>query len=211
MEKNLTLIEQNKEVGVSSNFYNCMYIDLLSDMKLFLIRLQQESGINTDEVLVRIETDIKQQSGFGNLMEALSSDDYNKISVALDLLNVCLKTDSFEKHHPEIQLIIMKVVLMQSANIDKCISFIVCLTHDYREKLISHFGNLLLLILKNYCDYDFEKFNFNVPIVNHWFSLIASQMKPEFETDSAVRYWTSEAVVKRFGNVDFGAINITNE
>lgn len=211
MEKNLTLIEQNKEVGVSSNFYNCMYIDLLSDMKLFLIRLQQESGINTDEVLARIETDIKQQSGFGNLMEALSSDDYNKISVALDLLNVCLKADSFEKHLPEIQLIIMKVVLMQSANIDKCISFIVCLMHDYREKMISHFGNLLLLMLKNYCDYDFEKFNFNVPLVHHWFSLIASQMTLEFETDSAVRYWTSEAVVKRFGNVDFDAINITNE
>ena len=61
-------------------------------------------------------------------------------------------------------------------------------------------------MLKNYCDYDFEKFNFNVPIVNHWFSIIASQMKPEFEDDSAVRYWTSEAIVKRFGNIDYSAI-----
>lgn len=100
---------------------------------------------------------------------------------------------------------------MQSANIDKCISFLVCLMYDYRTEMIANFGSSLLLMLKNYCDYDFEKFNFNVPTVNHWFSLIASQMKPEYADDSAVRYWTSESVVKRFGNVNYDAINISVE
>lgn len=206
MDKNLSLIEQNKEEGKTSNFYNSMYIDLLTDMKLFLIRLKKESGINTNEILARIEEDIRQQAGFENLLEALSKDDYNKIAVALNILNVYLKINPFEKHLPEIQLIIMKIVLMQSSNIDKCISFVACMMYDYRKEMITHFCNLLLLMLKNYCDYDFEKFNFNVPIVNHWFSIIASQMKPEFEDDSAVRYWTSEAIVKRFGNIDYSAI-----
>ena len=209
MDKNLSLIERNKEVGKTSNFFNCMQIDLLTDMKLFLNRLKKESNINTDEIIERIETDIKQKVGFENLKEALSSDDYNKVSVALDLLNVYLNTSSIDEHLSEIQLIIMKVVLMQSPNIDKCIRFIVYLMYDYRDVMLSQFGNLLLLMLKNYCDYDFEKFNFNVPKVNHWFSCIASQMKPEFETDSVVRYWTSEEVVKMFGNTDYNAISIT--
>lgn len=211
MEHNLSLVERNKETGTSSNFYNCMYIDLLSDMKLFLVRLQKKSGINTDEIMSRIDADIQHQLGFGDLMEALSSDDYNKVSVALDLLNVSLKNDSFDKHTQEIQLVIMKVVLMQSANIDKCISFLACLMYDYRTEMIAIFGGSLLLMLKNYCDYDFEKFNFNVPTVNHWLSLMASQMKPEYADDAAVRYWTSEPVVKRFGNMDYDAIKISVE
>ena len=211
MDKNLSLIERNKEVGKTSNFFNCLQIDLLTDMKLFLNRLKKESNINTDEIIERIETDIKQKVGFENLKEALSSDDYNKVSVALDLLNVYLNTSSIDEHLSEIQLIIMKAVLMQSPNIDKCIRFIVYLMYDYRDVMLSQFGDLLLLMLKNYCDYDFEKFNFNVPKVNHWFSCIASQMKPEFETDSVVRYWTSEEVVKRFGNTDYNAISITKK
>lgn len=211
MDKNLTLIENNKVTGKSSNFYSCMYIDLLTDMKLFLINLKKESGINTDEISARIDTDIKQQMGFGNLMEALSSDDYNKICAAQNLLYVCLNTDAIDEHLPEIQLIIMKVVLMQSPNIDTCVDFIVGLMNKYRNVMLSHFSDLLLLMLNNYCEYDFEKFNFDVPTVNHWFSLIASQMKPEFETDKAVRYWTSEEVVKRFGNTDYSAINSTHD
>lgn len=211
MDKNLTLIEHNKEVGKTSNFYNCMYINLLTDMKLFLVRLKKESGIHTDEISARIEADIRLQAGFGNLMEALSTDDYNKIVVALDLLNVCLKTKPFEEHLPEIQLIIMKIVLMQSSNIDKCISFVAHLMYDYRKEMTTHFSSILLLMLKTYYDYDFEKFNFNVPKVNHWFCFIASQMKPEFDSDSVVKYWTSEAIVKRFGNTDYSAIKISNE
>lgn len=211
MEHNLSLVESHKETGTSSNFYNCMYIDLLSDMKLFLVRLKNENGINTDEIISRIDTDIKHLLGFGNLMEALSSDDYNKVSVALDLLNVSLKNDSFDNYKQEIQLIIMKVVLMQSANIDKCISFLACLMYDYRTEMIANFGSSLILMLKNYCDYDFEKFNFNVPTVNHWFSLIANQMKPEYAKEATVRYWTSESVVRRFGNVGIDTINISVE
>ena len=66
----------------------------------------------------------------------------------------------------------------------------------------TNYGNLLLCLLKNFVDYDFEKMNFRVPVVNHHLSLIAHHMKPEFENTGQVRYWTSDEVVNRFGGVD---------
>ena len=77
MKQNLDLIEKHKEIGESSNFYNCMYVDLLSDMKMFMIRLHQKNGINVDDMIQRVNTDIEELSGFENLLDALSSDDYN--------------------------------------------------------------------------------------------------------------------------------------
>lgn len=202
MEQNLDLIEKHKEMGESSNFYNCMYIDLLSDMKLFMIRLQQTNGINVDDMIKRINADIEELSGFENLLDALSSDDYNKVNVALNLLNVYLKTESFEKYISEINLIISKVALKQSGDIDNCINFIAFLMQHYPMEMKKNFGNLLLCLLKNYSDYDFEEMNFRVPVVNHRLSLIAHRMKPEFENTSQVRYWTSPEVVNRFGGLD---------
>lgn len=202
MKQNLDLIEKHKEMGKSSNFYNCMYIDLLSDMKMFMIRLQQKNGINVDDMIQRINTDIEELSGFENLLEALSSDDYNKVNVALNLLNVYLKTEDFMKYKSEINLILSKVVLKQSGDIDNCINFIAFLMQRYPVEMKENFGDLLLCLLKNYSDYDFEKMNFRVPVVNHRLSLIAHRMKPEYEKASQVRYWTSPEVINRFGGLD---------
>ena len=202
MKLNLDLIEKHKEIGESSNFYNCMYIDLLSDMKMFMIRLQQKNGINVDDMIQRVNTDIEELSGFENLLDALSSDDYNRVNVALNLLNVLLRTDNFDKHKSEINLVISKVALKQSADIDNCINFIAFLMLHYPVEMKKNFGNLLLCLLKNYADYDFEKMNFRVPVINHRLSLIAHRMKPEYEETSQVRYWTSKEVVNRFGGLD---------
>ena len=202
MEQNLDLIESHKKIGESSNYYNCMYIDLLSDMKLFMIGLQQKNGINVDDMIQRVNTDIEELSGFENLLDALSSDDYNKVNVALNLLNVYLRTDDFDKHKSEINLIISKVALKQSADIDNCINFIAFLMQHYPVEMKKNYGDLLLCLLKNYADYDFEKMNFRVPVINHRLSLIAHRMKPEYEETSQVRYWTSKEVINRFGGLD---------
>ena len=202
MEQNLDLIESHKKIGESSNYYNCMYIDLLSDMKLFMIGLQQKNGINVDDMIQRVNTDIEELSGFENLLDALSSDDYNKVNVALNLLNVYLRTDDFDKHKSEINLIINKVALKQSADIDNCINFIAFLMQHYPVEMKKNFGDLLLCLLNNYADYDFEKMNFRVPVINHRLSLIAHRMKPEYEETSQVRYWTSKEVINRFGGLD---------
>ena len=202
MEQNLILIEKKRTVGESSYFYNCMYLDLLSDMKLFMVRLQQISEFCVDDMLHRVNANIEKLSGFGNLMEALSSDDYNKVNVALNLLDVYLKTDDFNKHKAEINLIISKVSLKQSANIDNCIDFIAFLMQHYSTEMKTNFGDLLLCLLKNYVGYDFEEMNFRVPIVNHKLSLIAHYMKPEFKDFVQVGYWTSDRVVNRFGGFE---------
>jgi len=178
-----------------------MYIDLLSDMKMFMIGLQQKNGINVDDMIQRVNTDIEVLSGFENLLDALSSDDYNKVNVALNLLNVYLKTEYFEKYISEINLLISKVALKQSGDIDNCINFIAFLMQHYPMEMKKNFGNLLLCLLKNYSDYDFEEMNFRVPVVNHRLSLIAHRMKPEFENTSQVRYWTSSEVINRFGGL----------
>ena len=72
----------------------------------------------------------------------------------------------------------------------------------YPVEMKENFGDLLLCLLKNYSDYDFEKMNFRVPVVNHRLSLIAHRMKPEYERASQVRYWTSPEVINRFGGLD---------
>ena len=203
MEQNIKLIEKKELIGESSNFYNCMYLDLLSDMRLFMVHLKQTNGYNVDDMINKVDANIERLSGFGNLMEALSSDDYNKVNVALNLLNIYLKNDSFEKHKSEINLIISKVTLKQSADIDNCIDFIAFLMQHYPLKMKTNFGDLLLCLLGNYINYDFEKMNFRVPVVNHKLSLIAHCMKPEFGDDlPQIRYWTSDAVVNRFGGFE---------
>lgn len=200
MEQNIELLESKKIKRESSNFFNSMYLHLLSDMKLFILQIQKTNGFNVEDILYRVNTLVEQISGYENLIEALSSDDYNEVNVALDLLNVQLRTDDFNKHISEINLIINKVVLKQSANIDNCISFIAFLMRQYPIEMKKHFGDLLLCLLKNYVNYDFEIMNFRVPNVNHKLSLIAHYMKPEFEDKSHVEYWTSDTVVNRFGD-----------
>lgn len=86
---------------------------------------------------------VEQISGYKNLIEALSSSDYNEVNVALDLLKVQLRIDDFNKHISEINLIINKVVLKQSANIDNCINFIAFLMQQYPIEMKS--------ILEIYC------------------------------------------------------------
>ncbi len=199
MEQNIELIENKRIKGESSNFFNCMYLNLLSDMKSFIVHIQQSHGFSVEDILSRVDANIGQISEYENLIEALSSDDYNEVNVALDLLNVQLRIDDFNKHISEINLIINKVVLKQSANIDNCINFIAFLMREYPIEMKKHFGDLLLCLLKNYVSYDFESMNFRVPNVNHKLSLIAYFMKPEFEDRAQVKYWISDEVVNRFG------------
>lgn len=199
MEQNIELIENKRIKGESSNFFNCMYLNLLSDMKSFIVHIQQSHGFSVEDILSRVDANIGQISEYENLIEALSSDDYNEVNVALDLLNVQLRIDDFNKHISEINLIINKVVLKQSANIDNCINFIAFLMRQYPIEMKKHFGDLLLCLLKNYVSYDFESMNFRVPNVNHKLSLIAYYMKPEFEDRAQVKYWISDEVVNRFG------------
>lgn len=199
MENNIELIENRRIKGESSNFFNSMYLHLLSDMKLFMIQMQKTNGFYVEDILYRVNTLVEQISGYKNLIEALSSSDYNEVNVALDLLNVQLRTNDFNKHIAEINIIINKVVLKQSANIDNCINFIAFLMRKYSVVMKKHFGDLLLCLLKNFIDYDFENMNFHVPSVNHKLSLIAHYMKPEFEDYIQIKYWTSDEVVNRFG------------
>lgn len=199
MEQNIELIENKRIKGESSNFFNCMYLNLLSDMKSFIVHIQQSHGFSVEDILSRVDANIEQISEYENLIEALSSDDYNDVNVALDLLKVQLRIDDFNKHISEINLIINKVVLKQSANIDNCINFIAFLMQQYPIEMKKHFGDLLLCLLKNYVSYDFESMNFRVPNINHKLSLIAYYMKPEFEDRAQVKYWISDEVVNRFG------------
>lgn len=199
MEHNIELIENKRIKGESSNFFNSMYLHLLSDMKLFMIQTQKTNGFYVDDILYQVNTLVEQISGYKNLIEALSSSDYNEVNVALDLLKVQLRIDDFNKHISEINLIINKVVLKQSANIDNCINFIAFLMQQYPIEMKKHFGDLLLCLLKNYVSYDFESMNFRVPNINHKLSLIAYYMKPEFEDRAQVKYWISDEVVNRFG------------
>ena len=161
--------------------------------------MQKTNGFYVEDILYRVNTLVEQISGYKNLIEALSSSDYNEVNVALDLLNVQLRTDDFNKHIAEINIVINKVVLKQSANIDNCINFIAFLMRKYSVVMKKHFGDLLLCLLKNFINYDFENMNFHVPSVNHKLSLIAHYMKPEFEDYIQIKYWTSEEVVNRFG------------
>jgi hypothetical protein len=202
MSKNLELIETHRDKGDPSNFFNNSYINLLTGMKLFMIRLQTKDRINIKEMLKRVDKDINELSGFDNLIEALSSKYYNKVSAALNRLSIALKTDAFENHLSEFIIILSKVALKQSADLDNCITFIAFLMKEYPSKMKSNFSDLLLCILQNFKDYDFEEMNFRVPIINHRFSFIAHQMKPEYKDNTFVIYWTSEQVLNRFGGLD---------
>ena len=198
MEQNIELIENKRIKGESADYFNCMYINLLLDMKLFILHIQQSHGFPVEDILMRVDANIGQISECENLIEALSSDNFNEVNVALDLLNIQLRIDDFNKHLSEINLIINKVVLKQSANIDNCINFITSLMRQYPEEMKIHFGDVLLCLLKNYVGYDFESMNFRVPSVNHKLTLIAQYMKPEFEDYSQIKYWTSDEVINRF-------------
>ena len=198
MEQNIELIENKRIKGESADYFNCMYINLLLDMKLFILHIQQSHGFPVEDILMRVDVNIGQISECENLIEALSSDNFNEVNVALDLLNIQLGIDDFNKHLSEINLIINKVVLKQSANIDNCINFIASLMRQYPEEMKIHFGDVLLCLLKNYVGYDFESMNFRVPSVNHKLTLIAQYMKPEFEDYSQIKHWTSDEVINRF-------------
>ena len=101
--------------------------------------MQKTNGFYVEDILCRVNTLIEQISGYENLIEALSSSDYNEVNVALDLLNVQLRTDDFNNHIAEINIIINKVVLKQSANIDNCINFIAFLMRKYSVVMKKHF------------------------------------------------------------------------
>ena len=68
----------------------------------------------------------------------------------------------------------------------------------YGDKLTEHFGDQLILLLKSYCDYDYEDLELDVPKTNRCLHLIAERMKGKYGSESAVAYWIEDEKVNRY-------------
>lgn len=197
MMRNIELIATHKHYNVSH--FKSMYIDLLIDMKLFVLKMKKAEMSDVETVEERIESVMSSLKQYDDLYDAFASDDYYKIESGLNLLYVLLKTDDFESHINEINILINRVTLQKTIALYQCLKFICYLMFHFEEQMKKYFGNMLLYMLKNYCEYDFEKIDVNVPLVNWQLVCIAKKMSTEFPENTIIMYWTSEEVVYRFG------------
>lgn len=199
MLKNISIIEEHDKERKASNYFNVAHMELLTEMRLFCVNIHDSEGYDIEYVTKQIDEILADRRGFDSISEAICSDDYNTVVQGLNMLNVLLKVDGFDAHIDEIAMVLSHAIMKHNVAPGRCIEFLAYMMHQYRELMIQHFSVQLILLLKNYCEYDYEALNLNVPVTNHHLSLIAFRMKPDFDEQTVLEYWISDEVVNRFG------------
>ncbi len=78
------------------------------------------------------------------------------------------------------------------------IDVIAYLTTKYSEEIVPEFREELLLLLKSFCEYNYEKLHLHVPFISRRFVQMAKVISPFYPEDNAINYWLSEKVQNRF-------------
>lgn len=198
MRMNLELIRDNYSEKSHFMAFANEYVFLLVDMIRFVKAGRfEEKGLfkKTIDLLNEVSGRV---IGVGNLKEGLVQEEARVLVATLLLLQTYIEYYGVEKYMDDIGFLIDRILLKKKKSLQDMIYVLKELMTKYGDKLTEHFGDQLILLLKSYCDYDYEDLELDVPKTNRCLHLIAERMKGKYGSESAVAYWIEDEKVNRY-------------
>lgn len=200
--QNIELIHQDRpERDSLQRHFNKQYIDLLSNMKYFVNRMSTHSG--SAEVLERVDSVMSGLRGYNNVVEALSSDDYDKVVDGVWYLRDLFVDKGAEYCKTETMLLINKILMQKPVALESCMSLLAAMVYEKPEDMTRMYDGLLVEILKRYCrEFDYESLFVSVPAMYKWLRMIARALNERHSDDASVKWWMEDAAAKRFNETN---------
>ncbi|MBQ3843419.1 MAG: trypsin-like serine protease [Bacteroidales bacterium] len=183
--------------------FSKQYIDLLSNMRYFMKKIQAVEGYDVCEVAGKADALIQQLRGYNNVVEMLSSDDHDTVVEGIWFLRDCFVDEGLENCRVELMLLINRVLVQKPIALEQCMSLLAALVEYKPEEMTEEFGGLLFEVVKKYCDdFDYKALFVSVPDMYKWLRRIAKGIAPKYGEEAAVKYWLEDKAVNRFDYVD---------
>ena len=183
--------------------FSKQYIDLLSNMRYFMKKIQEVEGYDVCEVAGKADALIQQLRGYNNVVEMLSSDDHDTVVEGIWFLRDRFVDEGFENCRVELMLLINRVLVQKPIALEQCMSLLAALVEYKPEEMTEEFGGVLFEVVKKYCDdFDYKALFVSVPDMYKWLRRIAMGIAPKYGEEAAVKYWLEDKVVNRFDYVD---------
>ena len=198
MRMNLELIHNNYSEKSHFMAFANGYVFLLVDMIRFVKAGRfEEKGLfkETIELLNEVRGRV---ICVGKLKEGLVQEEVRILVATLLLLQTYIEYYGVEKYLDDIGFLIDRILLKKKKALQDMIFVLKELMTKYSDKLTEHFGDRLILLLKSYCDYDYEDLELDVPKTNRCLHLIAERMKGKYGSERAVAYWIEDEKVNRY-------------
>lgn len=175
------------------------YINLLSNMRYFIKKIREVEGYDVREVSEKVDKLIHEMRGFNNVMEMLSSDEYDTVVEGCWYLRDGFDDEGLEKCRTEVMLLINRVLLQMPVALEYCTALLAGMVKHIPEEMTSAYGTPLLEVLKRYArDFDYEKLFVSKPSMYKWMRMIAKGVSPKYCDVQAVKYWLEDETVNRF-------------
>ena len=204
MLMNIALMGQDNpnRDGILKHFSK-KYIEILSNMLRFLKRIQKVEGYDISEVAAQAERLVHELRGGNNVIEMISSDDYNTVVEGSWYLRDRFVEEGLDNCHEELMLLINRVMLQKPVALEQCMNLLAEIVEYKPEEMATVFGGALLEVLKKYAlDFDYETLFVRVPAMYKWLRTIAKEVESLFGDEPVVKYWLGDSSVNRFSFVD---------
>ena len=204
MLANIALMERKRphRDGLLKHFGK-QYIALLSNMRYFMKKIQEVEGYDVEEVAVKADGLIRELRGYNNVIEMLSSDEYDTTVEGIWYLRDRFVDEGLDACKAEVMLLINRVLLQKATALEQCVSLLAALVDNKPLEMMEAFGGLLLEVVKKYGrDFEYENLFVSVPDMYKWLRMIARGVAIEYDGTAAVKYWLEDEVVNRFDFVE---------
>lgn len=198
MIDNLMLIKEQHSKRGQYDAFNGNYLSLIYDMHQFLIIQNKKFKRNIDEVMSLLKEVYSLKFGYKNFEDAISADEYEKVSQAIMFLNLNIHSEGIINYLPQVRIVIMRVFLKKQTCLSLCLSLVESWTREYHDIMIANFGDELHQILRNFCAYDYESLDLSVPYTNKKLRLLAESLETKYGTKLAIQYWLNDPLPNRF-------------
>lgn len=198
LNSNLFLIEKLENKDRFHGFLKNSVGDLLSRMYSFVTNEKIYTNHDVFQLKQRIETQIKEWSDSESLLERLVSEDYRTLSGGIDEVISMVKKYGIIEQKEAVQLLIDRALTKNKTALFKILSAIYYMSQIWSDAMNESFGKHLLILLKAYCDYDYESLELHAAHVNQILISLAKVLKNYYPDNSAIRHWTSDEVQNRF-------------
>ena len=203
MQENIKLIAERRErqSEIMAHFGK-QYIDLLSNMKYFAQKIKEVEGYDVEELIGRLDGVLRDLRGYNNVVEALSSNDYDTIVEGVWHLRDRYVDGGIDGCATETVLLINRILLQKPVALEVCMSLLAAMMVDRAEEMTSRYGVMLMEVLKQYAvNFDYEKLFVDVPSMYGWLRKVAKGLERDYGTEQAVKYWLEDEMVNRFDYV----------
>lgn len=203
MRMNLELMANNKHSEEISRHFNRQYISLLTGMRAFIKQIKRKyQDYPTDDIARDVNLQLDKLRGYNNTIDALSSDEHEKLVDGTWMLWNEIRDNGFDACIPSVHLLISRVLLQKKEALETCLNLLTCLTNEYPNDMILHFGDILIEVLKKYSvNLDYETLAVRVPFVFSCMKQMSVVLADKYGHEAAINHWQNSKEVNRYSGI----------